>query len=78
MVSAVTLVLCIAALFAVIIGWPILCNEITYRQRRKLISKCKNDDWSYYDNVSYNAHFKALVMFRDPRKLYSTKLSRFF
>ena len=63
--------------------WVLICNEKTYRARLRIIDQCsdaskrciaKGEDWheahSPVERVTYEQHMWALVLLRDPQKLY--------
>ncbi len=51
-------------------AWWFICIQRTYRQRIAMINSHQGGDWSYFDRVSYGEHMRALIVFRDPMKLY--------
>lgn len=64
------------------LGYWIAMNEIAYRQRGELLKRCfDNRDWvarfeqmAAFERVSYQSHMLALMLWRDPWKLYSPQL----
>jgi len=60
-------------------AWTLICNRRTYNQRMRIIQWVYSDDQHWcersraYDEVSYEQHLFALVMFCDPKKLYNFK-----
>ncbi len=64
-----------------IFGWIVRCEALAYRQRdiiRQAIFRDKNilklaDD---YSAVSHHEHAMALVLFRNPMKLYGAAIMR--
>ena len=61
--------------------WGLICNEMTYHQRRQLIravskslEQGKLGPFESYMAVSYDQHLKALQFLRNPYGLYSTEL----
>lgn len=49
-------------------AWCLYCSSKTLKQRLKLI----DEDWNLYKNkgVTYYDHYRALLFFRNPMKLY--------
>lgn len=70
-----------ALLILIMMGsvWLLICNYRTYRQRMRIIDWIYSDDQHWrernraYDEVSYDQHLFALMMFYNPRKLYNFK-----
>lgn len=60
--------------------WALHCNEVTYRQRQKIIKAAsKQRDLSEaFDRVEYDDHMHELMCFRDPHKLYPDDLKGAF
>lgn len=71
--------------FAVIMIWTFYCNNLTCKQKLRLIDATfvkSNIDWKkdaeLIDSVSYNRHLLALVFFQNWRKLYPEELRNKF
>lgn len=76
---AATIMVCIGAAGLVASLWILICNDITARQRRKLVDFVfEGKDYlqkvELYRQVSYDRHMWSLMMFRSPRKLYHRDL----
>ena len=57
--------------FAGCMIWGLYCNNITHSQRLYKIEECQTmDDIEKFTKVSYDAHLVALILLRDPNKLY--------
>jgi hypothetical protein len=59
--------------------WAMFCNRRTHTQKKVLINRVfAHPDWrrlhGYLDQVSYDRHLLALMLCRDPMKLYHPKI----
>lgn len=55
--------------------WSLICNEITYRQRMRIIDLMSSERlYPDYCKVTYDQHMRALQLLRDPMALYSVKV----
>ena len=79
------LVLCVAAAIAFVMAWVLYCNDKTCSQRLALIHVVFHESdgsWSRdrdtYDYlfraVTYEQHYRALLLLRDPFGLYDKRL----
>ena len=72
-------------LFWFFLGWIMICNFLTYKQRIDILDSISTiHDYKEYarlmdcfDKVSYDKHFLSVVTFRNPKKLYQHGLGKF-
>jgi hypothetical protein len=78
MVLAYTLMV-IGALGMIASVWGLVCNNRTYDQRVDMVSSIyEQENYKYYEamynEVDYEQHMYRLFFFRNPYKLYDSKL----
>lgn len=79
-VFVIWLGICVAALGWCI--WGLSCNQKTYWQRKAILDAIaaatdrtiRNDLWDAWRLVEYEDHFKSVLWFRDPYRLYPAAL----
>lgn len=68
------LVLFIMLVVVICAIWGLICNDRTFKERRKLYPDTDDPDFweksTAIARVSYDDHMKELFFFRDPKKLY--------
>lgn len=69
------ILLALAVLAMVWAAWSLVCNEITYRQRLRIINLMAAEDlYRDYCMVSYDQHCRALELLRNPFALYGARV----
>lgn len=79
--TEIIIILAIAATALIACFWALIINEITFRQRLRLIDIVYDTPASRaayrgaWNQVSNDQHFHRLLTFRDPIKLYGQALA---